>query len=165
MNRSKTELIMKIDRPKYVNNTQIKNVESYIYVGQRCSTRDKKQQEDIQRRIMAGWRAFTKHRDICKGNVRKSVKRQVYDSCALPAMTYGAETWALTTQELTKEAAAKTQMERSMLKITNRDKKHLVEPNFFNQERVPDAYVKTMHQCITKNCIDDSAFGAVAPRV
>ena len=41
----------------------------------------------------------------------------------LPAMTYGAETWALTTHANIKLAAAQTKMERSMLNITYRDRK------------------------------------------
>ncbi|KAK2184475.1 hypothetical protein NP493_265g02030 [Ridgeia piscesae] len=41
---------------------------------------------------------FAKHPDICKGNIGTCLKRQVYNSCVLPAMTYGAEIWALTTQ-------------------------------------------------------------------
>ena len=38
-------------------------------------------------------------------------------------MTYGAETWALTTQAKNKLAAAQTKMERNMLNITYRDRK------------------------------------------
>ena len=41
MNKSKTKVMMKNDTPIYVNLTQIENVESYIYLGQRYSTRDK----------------------------------------------------------------------------------------------------------------------------
>ena len=33
----------------YVNNTQIKKVESYIYLGQRYNTKDKNQDHEIQR--------------------------------------------------------------------------------------------------------------------
>ncbi|KAK2186535.1 hypothetical protein NP493_197g03030 [Ridgeia piscesae] len=89
------------DTPIYVNNTQIENVESYIYPGQRYSTRDKNQDEEIQRRITAGCTAFAKHRDIFKGNIGTCLKRQVYNSCVLPAMTYGAETRALATKQRT----------------------------------------------------------------
>ncbi|KAK2178030.1 hypothetical protein NP493_565g02021 [Ridgeia piscesae] len=86
----------------------------------RYNTRDKKDKE-IQRRITAGWTAFTMHRDIFRDNIGTCLKRQVYNSCVLPAMTYGAETWALTTQAKNKLAAAQTRMERSMLNITYRD--------------------------------------------
>ena len=55
----------------------------------------------------------SKHPSIC-------LKRQVYNSCVLPAMTYGAETWTLTKQAQNKLAAAQTKMERSMLNITYR---------------------------------------------
>ena len=41
MNMSKKKLVMGNDTPIYVNNTQIENIESYAYLGQRYSTRDK----------------------------------------------------------------------------------------------------------------------------
>ena len=98
-------------------------VDSYVYMGQRYNTRDKKQDKEIQRRSTARWTAFAKHRDIFKGNIGTCLKRQIYNSCVLPAMTYGAETWALTTQAKNKLAAAQTNMERNMLNITYRDNK------------------------------------------
>ena len=64
---------------------------------------------------MAGWAAYAKHRDIFKSSLAICLKRQVYNSCVLPAMTYGAETWTLTKQAQDKLAAAQTKMERSML--------------------------------------------------
>ena len=88
----------------------------------RYSTRDKNQDNEIQRRITAGWRPFVKHRDIFKGNIGTCLKRQVYNSCVLPAMTYGAETRALTTQAKNKLVAAQTKIERSMLNIIYRNK-------------------------------------------
>ena len=42
MNKSKTKVMMEADTPIYVNNTQIENVESYSFLGQRYSTRDQK---------------------------------------------------------------------------------------------------------------------------
>ncbi|KAK2160936.1 hypothetical protein NP493_1618g00017 [Ridgeia piscesae] len=115
--------MMEDGTPIYVNNTQIENVESYIYLGQRYCTRDKNQDKEIQRRITVGWTAFAQHRDIFKGNIGTRLKRQVYNSCVLPAMTYGAETWALTTQAKNKLAVAQAKMERCMLNITYRDRK------------------------------------------
>ena len=77
----------------------------------------------LQRRIMAGWVAFAKHWGIFKSNLAIGLKRQVYNSCVLPAMTYGADTWTLTKQAQNKLAAAQTKMERSMLNITYKDRK------------------------------------------
>ena len=47
----------------------------------------------------------------------------MYNSCVLPAMTYGAETRTLTKQAQNKLPAAQTKMERSMLNITHKDRK------------------------------------------
>ena len=67
--------------------------------------RDKNQDKEIQRRITAGWTAFAQHRDIFKGNIGTCLKRQVYNSCILPAMTYGVETtFVFTTQAKNKLA-------------------------------------------------------------
>ena len=127
MYTSKTKVTMENDTPIYVNNTQIEKVESYIYLGLRYSTRDKKYDKEIQRRITAGWTAFAKHRDIFKGNIGTCLKRQVYNSCVLPTMTYGAETWALTTQAKNNLAAAQTKMERNLLNVTYRDRNKNME--------------------------------------
>ena len=78
MNKSKTNLMMENDTPIYVNNTQIENVESYIYLGQRYSTREIKQHNEVQTKITARCTAFAKHRDISKGNIGTYLKRQVY---------------------------------------------------------------------------------------
>ena len=64
-----------------------------------------------------------KHRDIFKSNLAICLKRPVYNSCLLPAMTYGAETWTLTKQAQNKLEATQTKMERSMLNITYKDRK------------------------------------------
>ena len=108
MNKSKTKVMMENDTPIYVNN-------SFVYMGHSYSTREKGQDKEIQTRITAGWTAFARHRNI--------LKRQIYNSCVLPVMTYGAETRALTTKAKNKLAAAQTMMEKSMLNIKYRDRK------------------------------------------
>ena len=91
VNKSKTKVMMKNDIQTYVSNTQIENVESYIYLGQRHSSSDKNQDQEIQRRITAGW-------TTC-------LKRQLYNSCVPPAVIYGTEIWALATHQPCKEQA------------------------------------------------------------
>ncbi|KAK2175923.1 hypothetical protein NP493_696g01001 [Ridgeia piscesae] len=66
--------MMEKDTPIYVNNIQIENVESYIYMGQRYSTRIKTQDYEIQIRTTAGWTSFAKHSNIFKGNIRTCLK-------------------------------------------------------------------------------------------
>ena len=46
---------------------------------------------------------------------------QAYD--VLPVMTYGSETWALTTRQIDALAVAQREMERNMLSITPRDRR------------------------------------------
>ena len=50
------------------------------------------------------------------------LKRTTMDTVILPAMAYGAETWALTKHQEKKLAVAQQRMERSLLNITKRDK-------------------------------------------
>ena len=76
MNKSKTNVMIENDRPMilmchilYISNTQIEDVESYIYLGHRYSTRDKTQNREIHRRITAGWIAFAKYRDIFNSKI------------------------------------------------------------------------------------------------
>ena len=121
MNKSKTKVMME-------NDTNICQQHSdrecwRLHLGQRYSTRDKNQDKEIQRWITAGWTAFAKHGDIFKGNIGTCLKRQVYNSWVLPAMTYDIETWPLTTKTKNKLPAAKTKMERSMLNITYQNRK------------------------------------------
>ena len=117
--------------PKRVNNVLLENVQGYVYLGQHYSLKEKNQDKEIQRRIMAGWAAYAKHQDIFKRNLAICLKRQVYNSSVLPAITYGAETWTLTKQAQNKLAAVQTKMERSMLNNTYKD----IRTNIWARER------------------------------
>ena len=118
MNIAKTKVMVVDSTPINVNNVLIENVKVYVYLGQHYIITEKNQDKEIQRRIMAGWEAYIKHRDVFKSNLAIWFKKHVYNSCVLPAMTYGAETWTLTKQAQHKHAAAQTKMERIMLNIT-----------------------------------------------
>ena len=68
-------------------------------------------------------------RDIFKSDTNTCLKRQVYDWYVLPAMAYGADTWALTTQAKNKLAAAKkvNGKEYAKHRIPGQKNKHLGE--------------------------------------
>ena len=117
MNIAKTKVMVIDNTPINVNNVLIENGQGYVYLGQHYSIKEKNQDKEIQRRFMAGWAVYAKHRDIFKSNLAICLKRHVYNSFVLPAMTYGAETWKLTKQAQNKLAVAQTKMERSMLNI------------------------------------------------
>ena len=94
MNIAKTKVIVVDNTPIKVNNVLIENVPGYVYLGQHYSIKENNQDKEIHRRIMAGWAAYAKHRDIFKSNLSICLKRHEYNACVLPAMTYGAYTWA-----------------------------------------------------------------------
>ena len=101
LNIANTKVMVVYNTLINVNNVLIENVEGYVYLGQRYSLKEKNQDKEIQRSIIAGRAAYAKHRDIFKSNLAICLKRHVYNSCVLPAMTYGAETWTLTKQAQT----------------------------------------------------------------
>ena len=92
MNTTKTKVMVVENTPINVNNVLIENVQGYVYLGQHYTLKEKNQDEEIQRRTMAGWTAYAKHWDIFKSNLAICLKRQMYNACVLPAMPYGAET-------------------------------------------------------------------------
>ena len=51
-----------------------------------------------------------------------SLKRQVFDQCVLPSMTYGCQTWSLTKAMTLKLRTVQRAMERKMLKIKVKDR-------------------------------------------
>ena len=69
MNITKTKVMVVDNTPINVNNVLlIDNVQGNVYLGQHYSLKEKNQDKEIQRRIMAGWAAYAKHRDIFKSN-------------------------------------------------------------------------------------------------
>ena len=50
-----------------------------------------------------------------------SLKRQVFDQCVLPSMTYGCQTWSLTKAMGQKLKTAQRAMERTILKLKIKD--------------------------------------------
>ena len=77
MNITKTKVMVVDNTPINVNNVLIENVQGYVYLGQHYSLKEKNQDKEIQRRIIAGWAAYAKHRDIFKSNLAICLKRQV----------------------------------------------------------------------------------------
>ena len=92
MNIAKTKVMVVDNTPINVNNVLIENVQGYVYLGQHYSIKEKKQDKEIQRRIMADWASYAKHRDIFKSNLAICLKRQAYNSCVLQAMTNDSDT-------------------------------------------------------------------------
>ncbi|GFS06131.1 endonuclease-reverse transcriptase [Elysia marginata] len=74
--------------------------------------------EEVDIRIRAGWSYFGRNREIfLDKNMPLSLKKQVYDQCILPTMTYGCQTWSLTKIIGNKLKVAQRSMERKILGI------------------------------------------------
>ena len=80
--------------------------------------------KEIGQRITSGWRRFGRYSHFLKDkNIPICLKRKIMGAVNLPAMTYGADTWALTKNQEKKLVAAQRSMEkRLLLSITKRDK-------------------------------------------
>ena len=74
MNITKTKVMVVDNTPINVNNVLIENVPGYVYLGQHYSIKENNQDKEIQRRIMAGWAAYAKHRDFFKSNLAICLK-------------------------------------------------------------------------------------------
>ena len=77
MNIAKTKVMVVDNTPIHVNNMLIENVQGHVYLGKHYSLKEKNQDKEIQRRIVASWAAYAKHRDIFKSNLAICLKRQV----------------------------------------------------------------------------------------
>ncbi|CAG9840255.1 unnamed protein product [Diabrotica balteata] len=66
--------------------------------------------------------AFGKMRDVFKTNIPIHLKRKAFNQCALPVLTYEAETLTLTKTSAEKLRRIQRKMERSMLGISLRNR-------------------------------------------
>ncbi|XP_046856047.1 uncharacterized protein LOC124449140 [Xenia sp. Carnegie-2017] len=78
---------------------------------------------EIDERITSAWKRFGQYSMFMRDQrMPMCLKRKIMDTVILLAMTYGAETWALTNHQREKLAITQRSMERSMLGVTRRDK-------------------------------------------
>lgn len=123
MNKEKTKLLTNSEPVTIkIDNQTLEYVEEYNYLGQIISHKDQTNKE-INKRIANGWRKYWMLKEILKSReLGISVKRKVFDTCILPVITYGCETWALSKQHREKLKRCQRAMERSMLDIKKQDK-------------------------------------------
>ena len=97
-------------------------VDHYIYLGQLITMNSASKEREIKRRITMGWQSFGRASSIFKNqNIPIIQKRQVYDQCITPTVTYGAETWNLTKKQTLKLRTMQRAHKIIMLSITWRD--------------------------------------------
>ncbi|KAJ4449869.1 hypothetical protein ANN_01275 [Periplaneta americana] len=114
MNMEKTQVMTNSQpQPIQVNATRLQYVEDYIYLGQlvgfkSCMTRE------IKRRIASAWRAFC-HCNSYYKKLNRKLKLEVLQSCILPTLLYGCQTWKLTVNQKTQIQVCQRKMERKIL--------------------------------------------------
>lgn len=100
----------------------IEYVDEYIYLGQLISIKDQYTKE-IDRRISNTWKRYWSLKEIVKNEtVPMSVKSKLYNTCILPCLTYGCQTWPVTSKNNQKLLVCQRNMERSMLNIRLSDR-------------------------------------------
>ena len=129
MNFKKTKIMRNkhaedTNRKITIDSNEIEEVDHYIYLGQRISMETASKEQEIKRRITLGWQAFGRASAIFKNKeIPTCLKRQVYNECIIPTVTYGSETWNLTKIQTMKLRSMQRAHERIMLNITWRDHK------------------------------------------
>ena len=129
MNFKKTKIMCNkhaedTNRKITIDSNEIEEVDHYIYLGQRISMETASKEQEIKRRITLGWQAFGRASAIFKNKeIPTCLKRQVYNQCIIPTVTYGSETWNLTKIQTMKLRSMQRAHERIMLNITWRDHK------------------------------------------
>lgn len=126
MNTSKTKIISNSNHTiTNINNDVIEYVNEYIYLGQLISTEDTVQKE-VQRRITNTWKRYWSLSEIMKNNeIPIKDKRRVYNTCILPCLTYGCQTWTLTQHLSNKIRTCQNAIERSVIGVKRRDRVRL----------------------------------------
>lgn len=123
LNTSKTKVATNsIQRPIIVNGTAIEYVESYIYLGKQISFKKSRHEDELQRRINMTWRKYWTFKEILKAKLPLKLKKKVIDSCLLPCLSYGAQTWIFLKKTIHKIRTCQRAMERSILGIKLKDK-------------------------------------------
>ncbi|MFH4979516.1 hypothetical protein AB6A40_006225 [Gnathostoma spinigerum] len=81
-------------------------------------------EKEVRRRIKIGWKSFFKNKEFLTGKrVGMILKRRLFNTCVLPAMLYGSQTWTMTKKIEMMMEVAQRRMERMMARVTLRDRK------------------------------------------
>ncbi|GBP16132.1 Putative uncharacterized transposon-derived protein F52C9.6 [Eumeta japonica] len=103
MNLMKTKIITNSRiRPITINDNPIEYVENYIYLGKRVSFEKNNNIIEIERRIQLTWNKYWSQKGIFKSNLPITLKAKVMNTCPLPSLTYGSQTWKFSTEAMNK---------------------------------------------------------------
>lgn len=123
LNPDKTKIMTNNKKiPITVAEAPISYVDEYIYLGQLMATKDPIDKE-IDRRVTNGWKRYWNLKEVMKDkSLHIATKSKLFNTCILPVLVYGSETWSLTTENTEKLATCQRAMERSMIGLRRADK-------------------------------------------
>ncbi|XP_052750861.1 uncharacterized protein LOC128200685 [Galleria mellonella] len=123
MNPTKTKVMTNTERVNIrIGQEVIEYVDEYIYLGQQISIKDQYSKE-IDRRISNTWKRYWSLNEIVKNEeIPMAIKSKLYNTCILPCLTYGCQTWPAKNKDNQKLVVCQRNMERSMLNIRLRDR-------------------------------------------
>jgi hypothetical protein len=145
MNTSKTKL-MTNGAKKHIkmDGKDMEYVEEYVYLGQVISPINQTSKE-IQTRIDKAWKKFWSLKEVLKSNeVPTYHKFKILNSCVLPVLMYGCQTWGLTSFQYKKLNTSQNNMERSILNIKLKDKIRLTKIKSISKTRCASEKVREL---------------------
>ncbi len=123
MNLTKTEYMSNrkgVNEP-WIDDTKISKVEKYKYLGQ-LTKFNSNMETVITKRISNAWKTFWAHKTILKSKMKLGLKIKILESCVIPVLTYGAQSWSLTQRQVKRLQQTQNSMLRSILGIRLKDK-------------------------------------------
>lgn len=118
MNLDKTKIMSNsIKHPIYLDEKPLEYVDSYIYLGKQISFGKQNNELEVERRISGAWKKFWSLKDILKGTMPINLKKKLMDTCLLPSITYGCQTWKYTLRVKNKIRSCQRSMERSITNV------------------------------------------------
>ncbi|CAM4498195.1 unnamed protein product [Leuciscus chuanchicus] len=109
------------DTTLHVDQHQLQQVDSYIYLGQELTT-DHKIGRELERRRRAAWVSFGSIAETANNRaIDPDIRAALFNSTVLPAMLYGAETWTMTAADRLKLAVTERAIERRMIGVQQTD--------------------------------------------
>ncbi len=123
INLAKTKIMTNINQfdAIQIENNKIEIVPEYKYLGQTMSLINRTKNELKVRKAKA-WKAFWAQKTILKGKMALKTKIKILESTVYPVLTYGAQTWACTVNQIQKLGTTQHSMLRNILGIRLKDK-------------------------------------------
>ncbi|XP_045782789.1 histone-lysine N-methyltransferase PRDM9-like [Maniola jurtina] len=125
MNKSKTKIMSSTGCSTSISleNDILGTVDSFTYLGKTISFKSSTQGDELNKRISNAWKRYWSLKYIFKNKkISLSTKSKVFNTCILPILSYGAQTWAPNKEEIKKVKIAQRKMERSILGVRLVDK-------------------------------------------